>query len=144
FETRIETVGGFTFPNYTISYRAITLRGAAIQMTDSDAFIESANYLGGLDAMTSGDGAIKGDTVIDIGFSNVHTVIHVHATVLGVSTMENWGKILVDYDSTNYSMYTLALRTSICEVQYQFYNEEIALADEIGVDLGRYDKEDFL
>src|SRR5699024_6868483 len=59
FGTLIETVGGFTFPNCTISYRAITLRGAAIPMTDSDAFIESANYLGCLDAMTSGDGAIK-------------------------------------------------------------------------------------
>src|SRR5699024_10707525 len=143
FGTRIETVGGFTFPNCTISYRAITLRGAAIPMTDSDAFIESANYLGCLDAMTSGDGAIKGDTVLDIGFSNVNPVIHVPATVLGVSTMENWGKIFGDYDSTNYSMYSHALSPSICEVQYKFYNEEIALADEIGVDLGRYDKEDF-
>src|SRR5690625_5985988 len=57
--------------------------------------------------------------------------------------MENWGNIFGDYDKSGYSMYSHALSPSICEVQYQFYNEEIALADEIGVDLGRYDKEDF-
>lgn len=143
FGTRIETVGGFSFPRCRMSYRAITLRGAALPMTDSDAFIESANDLGCLDSVTSGDGAVKGNTVLDIGFSNVNPVIHVPATILGVSTMENWGKIFGDFDKTGYSMYAHALSPSICEVQYQFYNEEIALADEIGVDLGRYDKEDF-
>src|SRR5699024_11353131 len=51
--------------------------------------------------------------------------------------------IFGDYDKSGYSMYSHALSPSICEVQYQFYNEEIALADENGVDLGRYDKEDF-
>src|SRR5699024_12776389 len=67
----------------------------------------------------------------------------VPATILGVSTMENWGNIFGDYDKSGYSMYSHALSPSICEVQYQFYNEEIALADEIGVVLGRYDEEDF-
>ena len=143
FGTRLETVGGFVFPKCRIGYRAITLRGAAFPMTDSEAFVESANYLGCLDSMTSGDGAVIGDTVLDIGFSNVNPVIHVPATILGVSTMENWGNIFGDYDKSGYSMYSHALSPSICEVQYQFYNEEIALADEIGVDLGRYDKEDF-
>lgn len=143
FGTRIETVGGFAFPKCSIAYRAITLRGAALPMTDSEAFIESAKHLGCLDSVTSGDGAVVGDTVLDIGFSNVNPVIHVPATILGVSTMENWGKIFGDYDKSGYSMYSHALSPSICEVQYQFYNEEIALADEIGVDLGRYDKEDF-
>lgn len=100
-------------------------------MTDSDAFIESANHLGCLDSMTQGDGAVIGDTVLDIGFSNVNPVIHVPATILGVSTMENWGKIFGDYDKSGYSMYSHALSPSICEVQYQFYNEEIALADEL-------------
>ena len=143
FGTRLETVGGFAFPSCTISYRAITLRGAALPMTDSEAFIESAHALACLDSMTQGDGAVIGDTVLDIGFSNVNPVIHVPATILGVSTMENWGKIFGDFDKTGYSMYSHALSPSICEVQYEFYNEEIALADEIGVDLGRYDKEDF-
>lgn len=143
FGTRIETVGGFSFPLCKISYRAITLRGAALPMTDSDAFIDSAKALGCLDSVTSGDGAVQGDTVLDIGFSNVNPVIHVPATILGVSTMENWGKIFGDFDKSGYSMYAHALSPSICEVQYQFYNEEIALAEEIGVDLGRYDKEDF-
>src|SRR5690625_5526583 len=80
--------------------------------------------------MTSGDGAVIGDTVLDIGFSNVNPVIHVPATILGVSTMENWGNIFGDYDKSGYSMYSHALSPSICEVQYQFYNEEIALRSE--------------
>lgn len=143
FGARLETVGGFQFPRCKLSYRAITLRGAALPMTDSEVFIESANYLGCLDSVTQGEGAVIGDTVLDTGFSNVNPVIHVPATILGVSTMENWGKIFGDFDKTGYSMYSHALSPSICEVQYQFYNEEITLADEIGVDLGRYDKEDF-
>jgi len=143
YGTRIETVGGFMFPHVGVKYRAITLRGATLPMTDADDFIEASKYLSCMDAVTYGDGAVKGDTVLDIGFSNINPVIHVPATVLGVSTMENWGKIFGDFDKTGYSMYAHALSPSICEVQYQFYNEEIKLAEGIGVDLPRYSYESF-
>jgi opine dehydrogenase len=143
YGTRIETVGGFQFPNCGIKYRAITLRGAALPMSDNDAFMASAPYLKCLDAVTSGDGPVSGNTVLDIGFCNINPVIHVPATILGVSTMENWGKIFGDFDKSGYSMYAHALCPSICEVQYLFYNEEIALAKGIGVGVQEYDKEDF-
>lgn len=143
FGTRIETVGGFTFPHCSMKYRAITLRGATLPMSDIDDFMETAKYLGCLDSVTTGDGPVKGDTVLDIGFSNINPVIHVPATLLGVSTMENWGKIFGDFDKSGYSMYAHALSPSICEVQYNFYNEEVSLADAIGVDLERYIKDDF-
>ncbi len=143
FGTRIETVGGFAFPHCSMKYRAITLRGAALPMTDYDNFVETTKYLGCLDSVTNGGGPVKGDTVLDIGFSNINPVIHVPATVLGVSTMENWGKIFGDFDKSGYSMYAHALCPSICEVQYNFYNEEVALADAIGIDLERYEKDDF-
>lgn len=143
YGTRIETVGGFMFPHVGVKYRAITLRGAALPTTDSDDFIEASKYLTCMDAVTYGDGAVKGDTVLDIGFSNINPVIHVPATILGVSTMENWGKIFGDFDKSGYSMYAHALCPSICEVQYQFYNEEIKLAEGIGVDLPRYSYESF-
>ena len=143
YGTRIETVGGFMFPHVGVKYRAITLRGATLPMTDADDFIEASKYLSCMDAVTYGDGAVKGDTVLDIGFSNINPVIHVPATVLGVSTMENWGKIFGDFDKTGYSMYAHALSPAICEVQYQFYNEEIKLAEGIGVDLPRYSYESF-
>lgn len=143
YGTRIETVGGFMLPHVGVKYRAITLRGATLPMTDADDFIEASKYLSCMDAVTNGDGAVKGDTVLDIGFSNINPVIHVPATVLGVSTMENWGKIFGDFDRSGYSMYAHALCPSICEVQYQFYNEEIMLAEGIGVDLPRYSYESF-
>jgi opine dehydrogenase len=143
YGTRVETVGGFAFPHVGVKYRAITLRGATLPMTDIDDFIEASRYLAPIDAVTSGDGPEKGNTVLDIGFSNINPVIHVPATLLGVSTMENWGKIFGDFDKSGYSMYAHALCPSICEVQYKFYGEEIALAEKIGVDLPRYSYESF-
>lgn len=143
YGTRIESVGSFMLPHVGVKYRAITLRGATLPMTDADDFLEASKYLSCMDAVTYGDGAVKGDTVLDIGFSNINPVIHVPATLLGVSTMENWGKIFGDFDKSGYSMYAHALCPSICEVQYQFYNEEIKLAEGIGVDLPRYSYESF-
>ncbi len=64
------------FPHVGEKYRAITLRGATLPMTDADDFIEASKYLSCMDAVTYGDGAVKGDTVLDIGFSNINPVIH--------------------------------------------------------------------
>ena len=143
YGTRVETVGGFPLPHVGVKYRAITLRGATMPMTDVDDFMEASKSLACMDAVTFGDGPEVGNTVLDIGFSNINPVIHVPATLLGVSTMENWGKIFGDFDKRGYSMYAHALCPSICEVQYKFYNEEIALAEAIWVDLPRYSYESF-
>lgn len=143
YGTRLESAGGYIFPHVGAKYRAITLRGASLPMSDIDDFMESANYLPCIDAVLLGDGPVTGKTVLDIGFSNINPVIHVPATILGVSTMENWGKIFGDFDKTGYSMYKHALCPSICEVQYQFYNEEIALAEAIGVDTPHYSYQSF-
>ena len=128
YGTRIESIGKFQFPHVSAKYRAITLRGAALPMKDTEAFIESSKYLPCMDAVTNGDGPSVANTVLDVDFANVNPVIHVPATILGVSTMENWGVIFCGHDKTTYSMYSHGLCPSICEVQYQFYNEEIALA----------------
>lgn len=143
YGTRVIMVGGMMLPCVQAKYRAITLRAATMPMTDMDDFMESIFSLPCIDAVTTGDGVERGKTVIDIGLSNINPVIHVPATLLGVSTMENWGKIFGDFDKTAYSMYAHALCPSICEVQYKFYNEEIALAEAIGVDLPRYSYESF-
>lgn len=143
YGTRIESVNGFMFPHVGVKYRAITLRGACQPMSDIDDFMQSANYLPCIDAVTQGEGPAVGKTMLDIGFSNINPVIHVPATILGVSTMENWGVIFGGYDKSTYSMYSHGLSPSICEVQYQFYNEEIALAEAIGVDTPKYAYESF-
>ena len=143
YGTRIESVGKFQFPHVGAKYRAITLRGASLPMSDIDDFIESSKYLPCMDAVTYGDGPVAGNTVLDIGFANINPVIHVPATILGVSTMENWGLIFGGHDRTNYSMYSHGLCPSICEVQYQFYEEEKAIAKEIGVGTPSYAYESF-
>ncbi len=142
YGTRIEKVGDFKMPHVSVKYRAITLRGAAQPMTDTDDFIESARYLPCMDAVTRGDGPVKGNTMLDIGFSNINPVIHVPASILGVSSMENWAAIFGNRPGT-YSMYSHGLCPSIARVQYQFYMEEKAIADTIGIDVPKYDYEMF-
>ena len=143
YGTRIEKIGEYRFPHVGVKYRAITLRGAALPAEDTASFIEAAKYLPAMDAVNQGDGPVAGDTILDIDFANVNPVIHVPASILGVSTMENWGVIFGGHDKTNYSMYSHGLCPTICEVQYQFYNEEIALAKKIGVGCPEYKYESF-
>ena len=140
YGTRLENVNGYRFPKLNVKYRAITLRGAALPDYDTDKFIEASKYLPAMDSVTLGDGAVKGDTVLDIDFANVNPVIHVPAAILGVSTMENWGVL---FGSGDYSMYSHALCKSICEVQYKFYGEEIAVAERIGVGCPVYKRDMF-
>lgn len=143
YGTRIQTEGGVSTPEQYLVYRAITLRGAALPDKDTKVFLESSKLLGCFDSITEGDGADAGKTVLDVGFSNVNPVIHVPGTVLGASVMENFGRIYGGHDPFQYSIYSHAFCPSVSEVQYKFYNEEIALAEAIGVDLIRYPKEYF-
>lgn len=142
YGTRLEFINGYRMPHVGVKYRAITLRGAALPAKDTDKFLEASKYLPAMDAITNGDGPVKGDTILDIDFANVNPVIHVPASILGVSTMENWTPVFGKEKDT-YSMYCHGLCPSIARVQYQFYNEEIALAKEMGVGCPTYKKDMF-
>jgi opine dehydrogenase len=143
YGARVKEAGGVLLPRVGIGYRAVTLRGAALPMTDQDDFLESTRYLRCFDAITTGTGVVGGKTVLDINFSNVNPVIHVPGTVLGVSTMENWGKILGSFNKKEYSIYSHAFCPSISRVQYRFYQEETAIAEAIGVGIQPYREEQF-
>ncbi len=142
YGARIEFTGTYGTPVINSNYRAITLRAATFPMCDFDDYAEAVKSLPCIDAVLQGDGVERGETSIDIGLSNINPVIHVPASVLGVSSMENWGKIFGELGKP-YSMYSHGLCPSICEVQYAFYNEEIALADALGVDVPKYSYESF-
>ena len=142
YGTRIESVSGFKMPHVAAKYRAITLRGACQPMTDIEDFIESTKYMPCMDAVTQGNGPVAGDTMLDIGFSNVNPVIHVPASILGVSSMENWSLVYGNAPDS-YSMYSHGLCPSICRVQYQFYEEEKAIAKAIGIEVPEYTYEMF-
>lgn len=142
YGTRIEKLGEFMLPHVAAKYRAITLRGACQPMSDIEDFMESTKYLPCMDAITQGDGPVTGDTMLDIGFSNVNPVIHVPASILGVSSMENWSLVYGNAPDS-YSMYSHGLCPSICRVQYQFYEEERAIAKAIGIKVPEYSYEMF-
>lgn len=142
YGTRIEKINGFWTNHVGAKYRAISLRGACLPMTDIDDFMESTKYLPCMDSVTTGNGPVRGDTMLDIGFSNVNPVIHVPASLLGVSSMENWSLVYGNAPDS-YSMYSHGLCPSICRVQYQFYKEEVAIADAIGIESPYYSYEMF-
>jgi len=139
---RVEIKGGVVLPKIRAYYRAITLRGAALPSRDQDAFLRSTEYMGCMDAVTNGEGVTGGDTVMDIGFSNVNPVLHCPGALLGVSTMENFGVIFGE-DKYKYSIYSHAFCPSISEVQHSFYQEEKALASAMGVGIQDFAREDF-
>lgn len=142
FGTRVEKINGFWTNHVGAKYRAITLRGACLPMTDIDDFMESVKYIPCMDSVTKGDGPVRGDTMLDIGFSNVNPVIHVPASLLGVSSMENWSLVYGNAPDS-YSMYSHGLCPSICRVQYQFYMEEVNISKTIGIDYPVYPYEQF-
>ena len=144
YGTRVETEGGVMTSECWLVYRALTLRGAALPTTDQEIFLNSSKYLGCFDSITQGDGPTGGNTVLDIGFSNVNPVLHCPGTLLGVGVMENWGVIFGGNDKYTYSIYSHAYCPSIAEVQYAFYLEEVELAEKIGVGIQKYPKKNFL
>lgn len=142
YGVRIVNRGGVATNECKVEDRITTIRGCALPMTDTDAFIESANYIPALDAIRTGDGFVTGNTVLDINLSNVNPVIHVPGTVLGVSTMQNFGTVL-GQDPKNYSLYGFALCPAIAEVQATFWEEEKALAKAMEIGLCTVNYKDF-
>ncbi len=140
---RVMETGGVNLPMVKIAYRAITLRGAALPSKNNETFLKSIDYLACFDAITKGQGAVAGETVMDIGFSNINPVLHCPGTILGVGVMENWGILYGGNDKKTYSIYSHAYCKSIAEVQYAFYKEEIELAEIMGVGIQKYEKKKF-
>lgn len=142
YGSRIDMAGKLPTNRIRVYYRAITLRGAAMPAKDTEDFIEASRYLPSFDAVTYGDGPVAANTALDTALSNVNPVLHCPGTILGVSTMQNFGRIFGD-DKKKFSIYSHAYCEGISEVQYAFYQEEVALAKAMGIDIQPYDKEDF-
>lgn len=60
YGVRIVKRGGVTTNECKVEDRITTIRGAALPHTDTEAFIESANYIPALDAVRTGDGFVTG------------------------------------------------------------------------------------
>lgn len=153
---RVVKRGGVVTNECKVEDRITTIRGCALPMTDNEAFMASAYYIPAFGAIIDAEGEVtisqkgeefhhgfvEGNTVLDINLSNVNPVIHVPGTVLGVSTMQNFDKVL-DQEKKNYSLYGFALCPAIAEVQAQFWEEEKALAKAMHIGLCTVNYEDF-
>lgn len=121
-----------------ILYRAITLRGDTLPSKDNKAFLEVMKELPIMDTVD----AVLGDTVIDIGFSNVNPILHVPASIMNVGAIDNWGIIFGNKDEY-YDIYKHGFSYNVAKIQYAFYQEEVAIAKKMGVGIQPFDKEDF-
>lgn len=142
YGSRIDSEGKFLLPSASIFYRAITLRGAALPMTDQEVFLESTKYIRAMDAITKGEGPVGGNTVMDIGFSNVNPILHCPGVILGVGAMENYGVIYGD-NKHDFSIYCHVYSPTVSQVQYTVYLEECGIAEAMGVGIQHFDKEQF-
>ena len=136
---RIKSAGGQQMPEVSVNYWAISLRGSALPMIDQEKFFESKQYLPSLDSVVH---PVRGDTVADIGFSNVNPILHCPGTILGVGTMENWG-VIYGGDKHDFSIYSHAYCPSISKVQLALYKEECAIAEAMGVGIQDFKEEAF-
>ena len=136
---RIKNMGGQQMPEVSVNYWAITLRGAALPMTDQEAFFESKRYLPSLDSV---EHPVQGDTVADVGFSNVNPILHCPGSILGVGAMENWG-VVYGENKYDFSIYSHAYCPSISKVQLALYREECAIAEAMGVGIQDFPEKAF-
>jgi opine dehydrogenase len=121
-----------------VLYRAITLRGDALPSKDRRAFFEAMKAFPIMDTVDP----VPGDTVIDIGFSNVNPILHVPATVMNVGAIDNWGVIFGDKE-VFYDIYKHGFSYNLAKIQYALYREEAAVAERMGVGIQPYEKKDF-
>ena len=142
YGSRVDIKGGVVLPRIRAYYRAITLRGAALPMTDNEDFLASTQYIGAWDCINAGDGVEAGETVMDTGFSNVNPVLHCPGVILGVGVMENWG-VIYGEEKNDFSIYSHAYCPSISRVQYQLYLEQRELAGAMGVGIQDFEKKQF-
>ena len=115
-----------------IMYRENEIRVDTLPSGDFDAYLSTSKEIPALDATT----LIHGDTVLDIGLSNVNVLLHVPAVVLNTGTIENWGIIPhVGAPDVIYDIYAHGVSPCVGRVQYAFYREQAAIARAFGVSI---------
>lgn len=138
FGTRIVSdENGVELPLMEMFYRAITLRGCALPSTDTDEWMDTIKYI---PSMFSVKHPEKGDSVVDVSFSNINPLLHPAASVLSVSMMENWTTVLKQ-KPFYFSIYSHGFCKSVSEVQYRIYLEQKATVEALGTTMWQLTKE---
>ncbi len=115
-----------------VMYRENEIRVDTLPSSDFDAYQSASKEILALDATT----LVHGDTVLDIGLSNVNVLLHVPAVVLNTGAIENWGIIPnVGAPDVFYDIYAHGVSPSVGRVQYAFYQDQVAIAKAFGVSI---------
>jgi opine dehydrogenase len=114
YGSRIDMAGKLPTNRVKVYYRAITLRGAAMPASDTEAFIEASRYLPSFDPLPLGMARGCGP-VIDTVLSNVKPVLHCRAPFLAIS----W-KIRPHFGTTEEVFHLLPPYCPALEVHYGF------------------------
>ena len=121
-----------------VMYRENEIRVDTLPSSDFDTYLSASKEIPALDATT----LIQGDTVLDIGLSNVNVLLHVPAVVLNTGTIENWGIIPnVGTKDAVYDIYAHGVSPCVGRVQYAFYQEQVAIANAFGVGICPVDED---
>jgi opine dehydrogenase len=113
-----------------VMYRENEIRVDTLPSSDFDTYLATSKEIPALDATA----LIHGDTVLDIGLSNVNVLLHVPAVVLNAGTVENWGVIPnVGNPDVFYDIYAHGVSPSVGRVQYAFYEEQAAISKAFDV-----------
>lgn len=142
FDARVDVKGGVSMPSVKLGYRAINLKGSAHPYSDQELFIESTKYIGAFDSVNHGEGTIDGDTILGTCLSITNPLLHTVGLLMGVGVLENFSSVL-GQKIEDFSIYSHTFCPSISKVQYAFYNEQVNIANAIGVEITKYEKEQF-
>ena len=121
-----------------VMYRENEIRVDTLPSSDFDAYLSATKEIPALDATT----LIHGDTVLDIGLSNVNVLLHVPAVVLNAGAIENWGIIPnVGAPDVFYDIYAHGVSPSVGRVQYAFYQDQVAVAKAFDVSICHFEED---
>ncbi len=125
-----------------LANRTVELRGDTLPSEDWGKFLKIMKNFPPLDPTK----IKKGDTVLDIGFSNPNPAVHVPGSVLNVGHMENYGKPEKIYgdEESDYSLYIQGTSPSVSKLMWEFYREERKIAEAIGIEIEEWREEDFM
>jgi opine dehydrogenase len=123
-----------------IMYRAVQLRFDTLPSCDAELYLEQMKDYPPVETIAP----IHGDTMLDIGFSNVNPILHVPATIYNAGVIENWGVIdQVGDKDVFFDIYRHGFSPSVSKIQWKQYQEECAIARALGVGIEKYNQEVF-
>jgi len=117
------------------------LVGDSLPSKDGDKFLE---HLKGIPAFDGTMEIERGDTIIGVDLSNPNPVVHVPGSILNVGAMEvSEMEGILGIAKGKYSMYKYGMSPAVSRVQFAFYQEEVKIADAIGVKIAEHQEGQF-